>query len=61
LNTPLSIIQLEATGLRDRLRTPEDPYRQIIQEVERLIGLVTDLNSRAETDHGEFRVALESS
>ena len=61
LNTPLSVIQLEARGLRDGLQTPGRASDQIIREVERLRGLVTDLNSLAETDYGELRLALEAS
>ena len=61
LNTPLSVIQLEARGLRDGLQAPDDASDHIIQEVGRLRGLVTDLNWLAETDHGEFRLALEAS
>ena len=60
LNTPLSVIQLEATGLRDGLQTPESASGHIIQEVDRLRGLVTDLNWLAETDHGELRLTLEA-
>ena len=60
LNTPLSVIQLEARGLRDGLQTPERASDQIIREVDRLRGLVTDLNSLAETDYGELRLALEA-
>ena len=61
LNTPLSVIQLEAKGLRDGLQTPESASDHIIQEVDRLRGLVTDLNWLAETDHGEMRLTLEKS
>ena len=61
LNTPLSVIQLEAKGLRDGLQMPEDASDHIIGEVDRLRGLVTDLNSLAETDHGELRLTFESS
>lgn len=60
LNTPLSVIQLEAKGLRDGLQTPESASDHIIQEVARLRGLVTDLNSLAETDYGELRLTLEA-
>ncbi len=60
LNTPLSVIQLEARGLLDGLQTPGEASDHIIQEVERLRGLVTDLNWLAETDHGEFRLTFES-
>ena len=59
LNTPLSVIQLEARGLRDGLQTPDEASDHIIQEVNRLRGLVTDLNWLAETDRGELRLALE--
>ncbi len=61
LNTPLSVIQLEAKALRDGLQTPEGASDHIIQEVDRLRGLVTDLNWLAETDHGELRLTLEAS
>ena len=61
LNTPLSVIQLEATGLRDGLQTAESASGHIIQEVDRLRGLVTDLNWLAETDHGELSLTLEAS
>ena len=60
LNTPLSVILLEARGLRDGLQTPADASDQIIQEVDRLRGLVTDLDWLAETDHGELRLTLET-
>ena len=59
LNTPLSVIQLEARGLRDGLQTPEETSDHIVQEVERLRGLVTDLNSLAETDYGELTLLRE--
>lgn len=59
LNTPLSVIQLEAAGLRDGLQTPEGASAHITQEVDRLRGLVTDLNWLAETDQGELRLSLE--
>ena len=60
LNTPLSVIQLEAKGLRDGLQTPESASDHIIEEVDRLRGLVTDLDWLAETDHGELRLTLEA-
>ena len=60
LNTPLSVIQLEAKGLRDGLQTPESASDHIIQEVDRLRGLVIDLNWLAETDYGELRLTLEA-
>ena len=61
LNTPLSVIQLEAAGLRDGLQSPESASEHIIQEVARLRGLVTDLSWLAETDHGEMRLTFEGS
>lgn len=61
LNTPLSVIQLEAKGLRDGLQTPESASDNIIEEVDRLRGLVSDLDWLAETDQGELRLTLESS
>jgi len=61
LNTPLSVIKLEATGLRDGLQAPESASDHIIQEVDRLRGLVTDLDWLAETDQGELRLTPEPS
>ncbi|MDE2817117.1 MAG: HAMP domain-containing sensor histidine kinase, partial [Chloroflexota bacterium] len=61
LNTPLSVIQLEAKGLRDGLQSPENAADHIIQEVNRLRGLTTDLNWLAETDYGELRLTLAAS
>ncbi len=61
LNTPLSVIQLEAKGLQDDLQTPESAADRIIQEVARLHGLVTDLSSLAETDYGELLLTREAS
>ncbi|MXW24842.1 MAG: HAMP domain-containing histidine kinase [Dehalococcoidia bacterium] len=59
LNTPLSVIQLEAKGLSDGLQEPERASDLIIGEVHRLRGLVSDLNSLAETDYGELGLTLE--
>ena len=61
LNTPLTVIQLEAKGLRDGLQTSESASDHIVQEVDRLRGLVTDLEWLAETDSGELRLTLEES
>ncbi len=61
LNTPLSVIQLEARGLRDGLQTPEIASDHIIQEVDRLRGLAIDLNWLAETDYDELRLTIEPS
>ena len=60
LNTPLSVIKLEARGLRDGLQTAEDASDNIIQEVDLLSGIVTDLDWLAETDSGEFRLTREA-
>ena len=60
LNTPLTVIHLEAKGLRDGLQTPESASDHIIQEVDRLRGLVTDLDWLAETDHGGLRLTFEA-
>ena len=60
LKTPLSVIQLEAKGLRDGLQTPSQAADHIIQEVDMLRNLVRDLNWLAETDSGELRLTFES-
>ena len=57
----MTVIQLEARGLRDGLQTPESASDHIIQEVDRLRGLTTDLDWLAETDSGELRLTLEAS
>lgn len=59
INTPLSVILLEARGLRDGLQTADSASGHIIEEVDRLRGLVTDLDWLAETDHGEMRLSLQ--
>ena len=59
LNTPLSVIKLEAKGLRDGLQSPESASDHIIEEVDRLGGIVTDLDWLAETDQGELRLVRE--
>ncbi len=61
LNTPLTVIQLEARAQRDGLQTAESASDHIIQEVDRLRGLVTDLDWLAETDSGELRLTLQAS
>ena len=60
LNTPLSVIQLEAKGLRDGLQEPEQAADRIIGEVTMLRNLVRDLSWLAETDSGELRLNRES-
>ena len=60
LNTPLTVIQLEAQGLLDGLQKPRPAAQRIIQEVKMLRNLVNDLNWLAETDSNEVRFKLES-
>ena len=59
LNTPLSFVRLEATGLRDGLQTPARAAENIIQEVTMLRNLVRDLNWLAETDSGQLQLNVE--
>ena len=59
LNTPLSVIQLEAKGLLDGLQEPAEGADRIIREVTMLRNLVRDLNWLAETDSGELRLVPE--
>ena len=59
LNTPLSFIRLEATGLRDGLQPPTRAADNIIQEVSVLSDLMHDLSWLAETDSGELRLTAE--
>ena len=59
LNTPLTIIQLEAKGLLDDLQTPKKAAQNIIQEVSMLRNLVSDLSYLAETEPGELEPQVE--
>ena len=59
LNTPLSVIRLEAHGLRQGLQTPAQAADQIIQEVKMLRNLARDLNWLAETESDELRLSIE--
>ncbi len=59
LNTPLSVIRLEAHGLRQGLQTPARAADQIIEEVKLLRNLARDLNWLAETESDELRLTIE--
>ena len=59
LNTPLSVIRLEAHGLRKGLQTPARAADRIIQEVKLLRNLARDLNWLAETESDELRLTVE--
>ena len=59
LNTPLSVIRLEAKGLLDGLQKPAQAADRIIREVTMLHNLVRDLNWLAETDSGELPLNRE--
>jgi len=56
LNTPLSVIRLEASGLRDGMQPAEIAAEHIIDQVEMLGSLVQDLTWLAETDSGALRL-----
>ena len=58
LNTPLTVIHLEAKALLDNLQSASQAAGNIIQEVSMLRNLVSDLNWLAETDSGEFQLNL---
>jgi len=60
LNTPLSVIRLEAKALRDELQSPTDAADHITSEVDTLSGLVHDLNWLPEADAGAFQLELGS-
>ncbi len=59
LNTPLSVIRLEAHGLRKGLQTPAKAADRIIQEVKLLRNLARDLNWLAATESDELRLTIE--
>lgn len=58
INTPLSVIRLEASGLRDGMQNATTGSQHIIQELDKLQHLVADLSWMAETDSGEFNCPL---
>ena len=58
LSTPLSVICLEAKGMRDGIQPPAIAAGQIIEEVDLLSNLVYDLNWLAETDSGALRLKM---
>lgn len=60
LNTPLSIIRLEAKGLQDGIKPSDEAAGQIIREVDLLSNLVYDLNWLAETDSGAPLLEIDS-
>ncbi len=59
LNTPLTVVQLEAKALLDDLQAPDQAAQNIIQEVTMLRNLVNDLSWLAETDSGELQLHVE--
>ena len=59
LNTPLTVVQLEAKALLDDLQAPDLAAQNIIQEVTMLRNLVNDLSWLAETDSGELQLHVE--
>ncbi len=58
INTPLSVIQLEAKGMTDGLQTAEQAAKNITAEINMLKHLVQDLNWIAETDSGKLPLVL---
>jgi signal transduction histidine kinase len=60
LSTPLSVIRLEAKGMRDGFKPPEEAADQIMDEVDLLSNMVYDLSWLAETDSGALRFETDS-
>ncbi|MBF9015150.1 MULTISPECIES: cell wall metabolism sensor histidine kinase WalK [unclassified Oceanispirochaeta] len=60
INTPLSVIRLEAKGLNNKLVSPEKASAQIIKEVDKLSNLVNDLDWLIESDSGLIKLDLET-
>lgn len=60
LNTPLSVIQLEANALKDGLQGAEKAAANIMAEVDLLSALVDDLSWLAESDNADLRLNLEA-
>ncbi len=59
IGTPLNSIRLEARGIGDGLTSPEKGARRIVEEVDRLAGMLTDLDWLGETDSGRFELNRE--
>jgi two-component system, OmpR family, sensor histidine kinase BaeS len=60
INTPLSVIRLEAKGLNNKLVSPEKASGQIIKEVDKLNNLLNDLDWLVESASGEIKLDLET-
>ncbi len=54
INTPINIICLDATGIKNRLISTEEGLESIQSEIEKLSKLIKDLDWLAETDNGEI-------
>ena len=59
INTPLSVIRLEAEGLKNSIITSEKASAHVIDEVDKLSNLIEDLDWLAETDAGKFHLKRE--
>lgn len=59
LNTPLSIIRLEAKGMVDGMQAPQEAAANIQREIDLLHGLFTDLELIAEADQNAIQLAKE--
>lgn len=60
INTPLNIISLDARGIKDGLIDRDEGLESIITEIEKLNGLIKDLDWLAETDAGEITLDLKT-
>ena len=60
LNTPLSIMRLEAQGMADGMQTPEEAAVNIQREIDLLRNLVNDLELVAESDRNAIRLQKTS-
>jgi two-component system, OmpR family, sensor histidine kinase BaeS len=58
IGTPLNSIRLEARGIGDSLTSPQKGARRIVEEVDRLKGMLADLDWLAETDSGVYKLVL---
>ena len=58
LNTPLSIIRLEMEALQDGIQSGEQAAKRVLNEVNLLGNLATDLSMLAETDRGGIQLSF---
>ncbi|MBB6480404.1 sensor histidine kinase [Spirochaeta isovalerica] len=60
INTPLNIIDLDARGIQNGLIDKDEGLESIRAEIDKLSGLIKDLDWLAETDAGEISLEIQT-